>query len=158
MTSFRDIINPNHIGEYQTPKILYSYNESKKPVPYQTRRRDVTNDDTRQIPSIVNNVDTTVKSRFKLHNPYHYEGNIGYLLSQLVHSIYKNDGIPSSSHNKLICKFGDYTQMDIFIYQNDNKTYDIDFIRIIGDRNIINELKTKILCDVNTNYFNHLCL
>ena len=158
MTSFRDIINPNHIEEYQTPALIHSPNESKKSEPYQIRRREVTKNDMRQIPNIINSIDTTVKSQFKLRNPYHHEGNINYLLSQLVYSIFQNDGIPSSSHNKLICKFGDYTQMDILVYKNDNTTYEIDFLCIVGDGNIINELKTKILCDVNTNYFNHLYL
>ena len=94
MASYRNIINPKHIGEYQPP------NERKKSEPYQIRRREVTKNDMRQIPNIINSIDTTVKSRFKLRNPYHHEGNINYLLSQLVYSIYQNDGIPSSSHKQ----------------------------------------------------------
>ena len=48
MASYRNIINPKHIGEYQPP------NESKKSEPYQIRRREVTNNDMRQIPNIIN--------------------------------------------------------------------------------------------------------
>ena len=160
MTYCHQIINPRHIyiGEYQPPALMYSYNESKMPAPYQTRRRDVNDEDKLLIPRIVEGVNTTEKVRsppFEPYNPYHYEGDINYLLTQLVYSVYKNDGIPSSIRNKLICKFGDYIQMNIFVYQNDNGTYEIDFLRIIGDRNIINELKTKILCDVNTDFFSH---
>ena len=161
MAYCRQIINPRYIyhGEYQPPALLYSYNESKMPPPYQTRRRDVTDEEMQQIPRIVEGVNTTEKVRsppFEPRNPYHYEGNINYLLTQLVYSVYKNDGIPSSIRNKLICKFGDYIQMNIFVYQNDNGTYEIDFLRIFGNKNVINELKTKILCDVNRNYFSHL--
>jgi len=160
MAYCRQIINPRYIyhGKYQPPALMYSYNESKMPAPYETRRRDVTDEEMQQIPRIVEGVDTTLRTRkppFEPRNPYHYEGNINYLLTQLVNSVYKNDGKSSSCCNQLICKFGVHNTMDIFVYQNDNGTYEIDFLRIFGNKNIINELKTKILCDVNKNYFSH---
>ena len=95
MESYRQIINRNHIygGEYQPPTLMHSYSVSKMPPPYQTRRRDVTDEEMQQIPHIVEGVDTTLRTRkppFEPRNPYHYEGNINYLLTQLVNSVHKN--------------------------------------------------------------------
>ena len=154
----RTIINPQYIKEYQPPALMYCYNENKMPAPYQTSRREVTVDEIKQIPHIIEDIDTTVKVRpspFDPIVPYYFEGDINYLLIQLITSIYKNNGIPSSSCNKLICKFGEFNRINICVFKSENG-YVIEFIRSVGDRNIFNELKTKILCDVNRNYFSHL--
>ena len=160
----RKIIDSRYIyhGEYKPPALMYSYRESKIPAQYETSTRKVTDEEIQQIHHIVEGVNTTErvgKPPLEPQNPYHYDGdNINNLLTQLVYSVYKNSGIPSSYINKIVCNFGDCVEMNIYIFQNDNGTHEIEFYRRFGDRNKYWELKTKILCDVNTNYFNHLYL
>ena len=162
MACYRQIINREYMNLYQDeyyPRLQHSYNcmqMASGAYDYELTRKELTICDMQQAQTIIDNIDTTKKANNFLRDQYYYNGDIYYLLTQLVHSVYKNNGTVSVYHNKITCVFKGHVRLNINIWQNkDGNSFEIEFINRCVNKNAFDELKTKILCDVNTDYFSH---